>query len=92
MEQQTSTAVVVWEKRERIESDERAIREAERQAAIEARREVLRPDAEKAKRYIDALLSVELPSVNDFDLGEKLIELQAHLLIVRRGIEQLETE
>jgi hypothetical protein len=87
-----TTAVVVYEEPDRIEAEERTISEAERQAAIEARRESIRPDSEKAKRYIDALLSVELPSVNDFDLGEKLIELQAHLLIVRRGIEQLETE
>jgi len=65
--------------RQRIEAEEAAVREAERQAELARRREALRPDRERLAAYLDALLSVPVPTLADAGLQSVAASVGAFL-------------
>jgi DNA repair exonuclease SbcCD ATPase subunit len=65
--------------RDRREAEEAAVRERERQAALASRLEALKPDKERAVDYMDRLLAVEKPHVDDPDMDRLLDQLRIEL-------------
>jgi hypothetical protein len=75
--------------RARIAAEEAAVAEAERQAALVARLEAIKPDREKALAYIDALLAVPHPGLRDHEMSVLLTELEHALQTFRGEVEGL---
>lgn len=73
--------------RQAREAEEARVREAERRAELARRLEALRPEKERALMYLDALLAVEPPTVQDEGLVAELAVLNLTLADVRAAID-----
>jgi hypothetical protein len=74
--------------RARIAAEEAAVKERERQAAIAARLEALKPDAEKLKAFAAQIRAMTLPDVQDEEAKHLAKRVMARLIAVAWQLEQ----
>lgn len=78
--------------RERREAEEARVREAERQAALKARLEALRPDVDKLLDFVETLRDLPWPEVVSAEAQEWLHDTQQVITLAADSLEARATE